>query len=141
MFIQLSKNRKINLSHVSNIVLLNTKRIVFNMSYSTNVKCNDGVKELADYIYWDGYDDSDKVRLLENDYIKQNFVQFYDTNRIINKNMISSIKCDDSRKRIIINLAYGIRLKPNTCLTPDFIFVDSEDEANYEKNKIFVEML
>jgi len=129
-----SKDMIINFENVSSIY--NDKernKIIINFNYSIKLKN----KIIPDYLYIN-YETSeeeknilDKIQLITNSWIKNR-------DRFVNPKMISSIKFDDKRNRIIVNLNYTISAKDNEgnmILTSDFSYIDFEIKDLYEIEK------
>lgn len=140
IYVRDKTDRIINLDSVSSIALLEQDhRVVFNMAYACTVSSMGTKKkgtELADYIYWDNYDDEQLHWILNSDYIKQNFVQFPGHCRLINKHHIASIKIDEERSRVIVNIKCSIRLRPGADLSSDFIFIDAQSPEQFNEFKL-----
>lgn len=132
-------DRIINLDSVSSIAILNdTNRVVFNLAYACTMSSMGTKKdnvEIADYIYWDNYDQDTLDKLLATEYMKQNFITLPNYNRLINKKHIASIKFDNNRRRVIVNIKCSIRLHPGADLSSDFLFIDANDEQHYNDIK------
>ena len=129
-----SKDMIINFENVSSIY--NDKernKIIINFNYSIKLKN----KIIPDYLYIN-YETSeeeknilDKIQLITNNWIKNR-------DRFVNPKMVSSIKFDDKRNRIIVNLNYTISAKDNEgnmILTSDFSYIDFEIKDLYEIEK------
>ena len=130
--------RIVNLESVSSIAILSKDhRVVFNMAYACTLSSmgtkKDGT-ELADYIYWDNWSQDQLDVLVQNPYIKDNFLLFPYQNRLVNKHHIASIKIDRQRLRIIINIKCSIRLHSNSDLSSDFLFIDAENQKQFAQN-------
>ena len=141
MFIRVKDKteRIINLNAVSSIAILEEDhRVIFNMSYACAVSSM-GVRkrgvELADCIYWDDYTDEELAAILSSQFIKDNFLVFSGCLRLPNKNHIASIKIEESRQRIIVNLDCSIRLHEGADLSSDFIYIDAKTPEQFEHYK------
>jgi hypothetical protein len=136
MFLQ-TNERITNLKNVSDInILTKSNRIVFNLNY--NIKLHG--KMISDYIYWDSDDAKDmsnKLDYLKNDtYFKKNFIDKKDGYGYININCISSIKFNENKNRVIVNLSHTgayIDNYGNKKITSQFIFVDLKNYDEYVK--------
>lgn len=129
-----SKDMIINFENVSSIY--NDKernKIIINFNYSIKLKN----KIIPDYLYinYETVEEEknilDKIQLITNNWIKNR-------DRFVNPKMISSIKFDDKRNRIIVNLNYTISAKDNEgnmILTSDFSYIDFEIKDLYEIEK------
>lgn len=139
IYIKDKSDRIVNLDSVSSIALLDKDhRVVFNMVYPCTLSSmgtkKEGV-EIADYIYWDSYSDGELNALLQCQYVNDNFIKFPNHNRLINKQHIASIKIDENRKRIIINIKCSIRLYAGADLSSDFIFIDAPNDEMFTQYK------
>lgn len=134
-----TKPEIINLKNVSNINILNSNRIVFNMNYSVKILNNN--KIISDYSYWDSgsteeHDDNIES-ILQNTYVQNNFLVY--NSAMINVHEISTVKFDDFKNRIIFNLSHPVSFngtKPDDT-TSEFVYVNLE-KSLYEEEKKYL---
>lgn len=136
MFLQ-ANDKVVNLKNVSNINIINDKRIIFNMNYNIEITYFDKTartektKLISDYVYWDAKDSQEMVKNLENikkfKYFNDNFINQGIGNGFINKNEISSVKFADVKNRVIFNLSHPVTFvdfNGKEKITSEFVYVN-----------------
>jgi len=112
MFIELSK-KIVNLKKVATIIFNKRKKqIIFNFSNAINILG----KDTADFYIQEFNNDYDfdklKNKLLNLDYVKENFLICSIQDEIVNKNHINTISYEINEiNKIIFNLDFGIDVK------------------------------
>jgi len=136
-FVKNSKEMIVNFENVSSICNDDERnKIIINYNY--NVKLKD--KLIPDYLYINYETEEEKEAILDKvKIITSSWIRNKD--RFVNPKMVSSIKFDDERNRIIVNLNYTITAKNSrneSILTSDFLYIDFETEDLYkiEKDKL-----
>lgn len=130
----------VNLKNVSNINVLDTRRVVFNMNYTIEMKTRNDKKLISDYVYWDAKDtddlDKNLSNLYSNEYIKQYFLSIEGQSILINKNEISSVKFMGRQNRIIFNLSHPVTFKNHDgkSLTSEFVYINCKLNEEFQKN-------
>lgn len=133
----------VNLRNVSNINILKSNRIVFNMNYMIGIIRGNEKRNISDYVYWDSSSleiMSDKLSLLKNHkFIKENFI-FVD-NCYVNTSEISSVKFLEKQNRVVLNLSHPVTFngKHNQSnLTSEFVYINckSVDEFISKKKEV-----
>ena len=132
--------RLVNLKNVSNINVLETGRIVFNLNYSIEMAKNNNYKWISDYVYYDTRNNQEFIsaisELNEMEYINDNYL--IHKKGYININEISSVKFADKTNRVIFNLSHFVTFKDrhnNENITSEFVFVDFNDYTSYTEFK------
>ena len=129
-----SKEMIVNFDNVSSIFNDEERnKIVINFNYAIKIKN----KIIPDYLYIN-YETKEqaeemlaKIKIITSSWIKNK-------DRFVNPKMVSSIKFDDERNRIILNLNYSITAKDangNEILTSDFSYINFETKELYEIEK------
>jgi len=112
MFIELD-TKIVNLSNTATIIFNKRKKqIIFNFSNAINILG----KETADFYiqkFKTDYDfDKLKNKLLNLDYVKENFLFHESQNEIVNKNHINTITFESGNvNKIIFNLDFGVNVE------------------------------
>jgi len=144
-FIQ-TNDRIVSLKNVSNINVLQTNRIVFNMNYNIEIEKGNSYKFISDYVYWDLLS-KDQLefalnKIKNNKYFKENFIN--NGNTYININEISSIKFSDKKLRIIINLSHPVSFIDyygNENITSEFVYWNYNTLKEYNEAKSLLHIL
>lgn len=130
----------VNLKNVSNINILDSLRVVFNMNYTISMINTYDKKLISDYVYWDAEDEhelEDNLEFLKsNQFMKENFIYLDNHFVYINKNEISSVKFLDHRNRIIFNLSHPVSFKGRNGqmnLTSEFVYINCNSSEEFEK--------
>lgn len=130
----------VNLKNVSNINMLNTLRVVFNMNYTIEMKSRNDAKLISDYVYWDAKNADELNQNLSdlgsNEYIRENFLSIEGQSILINKNEISSVKFMERQNRIIFNLSHPVTFKNHDAksLTSEFVYINCKSHEEFQKN-------
>lgn len=130
----------VNLKNVSNINMLNTLRVVFNMNYTIEMKSRNDAKLISDYVYWDAKNTDELNKNLSNldsnEYIRENFLSIEGQSILINKNEISSVKFMERQNRIIFNLSHPVTFKNHDAksLTSEFVYINCKSHEEFQKN-------
>jgi len=136
-----TNDRLINLKNVSNINIINDNytnryRIVFNLNYPIKIKD----KFISDYVYWDAIDQDNMsynlIKLNEDIYFKENFIDQVNGNGYINSNEISSIKFSEKKNRVIFNLSHLVTFTDfngQNKITSEFVYVNCDNKKQYNE--------
>lgn len=139
-----ANDRVVNLSNVSNINIIDGKRIIFNMNYNIEITYYDKTskqeksKFISDYVYWDAQDRNEMAKNLETirnfKYFNDNFINQRVGNGFINKNEISSVKFSERKNRVIFNLSHPVTFVDydgKEKITSEFVYVNCSDADEY----------
>lgn len=141
----------VNLDHVSSISFdEKNSRIIFNLDYSVQLDINEEgsryKKTISDYIYFNSDNfEKDASKLTEflgdSSFIRKPSDLNKKFASLINLDKVSSIKLDDERLRIILNMTNSVSFKGNNGykLTGEFIYCDfnNPDDYNSAVNSLF----
>ena len=143
MFLR-ANDRVVNLKNVSNINIIDGKRIIFNMNYNIEITYFDKVtkqeknKFISDYVYWDASNAQEMAKNLQTiksfKFFNDNFINQGIGNGFINKSEISSVKFSDRKNRVIFNLSHPVTFVDydgREKITSEFVYVNCPDEEQY----------
>lgn len=139
-----TNDRLVNLKNVSNINIVDGKRIIFNMNYNIEITYYDKqskkekTKLISDYVYWDANGQQEMAKNLEQikkfKYFNDKFINQGIGNGFINKDEISSVKFSDRKNRVIFNLSHPVTFVDydgKEKITSEFVYVNCPDEEQY----------
>ena len=134
------ENKIVNMDSVTNVVVEENK-LIFNLDYSVSLDSNPD-KIIADYVYMNFINISEYNDILEkigtlgwldSEFGNYDFNDNYRANnRIVNPKMISFVKFEERKQRIILNLRTSVSRNKNVHeKTSAFVFFDHIKKDDY----------